>query len=229
VSVLGCALLAIALSSCKKTAPEAQQQAQPAATASPAGSTPGAAHADQKSVSDVVLRILYAARQSGGVILGGSCSGRSIAEPYVADPRANGESMEQALGAITAQQQNIYWRQSRETGVRVMDSKAQAGLLKLRVWEFRVVEELEPDAVMAVLWRQPEVVAFLRRRNAAFVRRTYGMGKALSSPTIIEVKNRTVAEILDRIAAAYRKDPPKVWIYQECRSGTETLLDVRIP
>ena len=137
--------------------------------------------------------------------------------------------MEQALGAITSQQQNIYWRESRETGVRVVDSKAQAGLLKLRVREFRVVEDLEPDAVMAALWRQPEVAAFLRRHNTDFVRRSYGTRKALSPPMILEVKNRTVAEILDRIAAAYRKDAPKVWIYQECHSGKEMLVDVRMP
>jgi len=136
--------------------------------------------------------------------------------------------MAQALGAISAQQQNIYWRESRETGVRVVDSKAQAGLLKLRVREFRVVEDLEPDSVMAALWRQPEVVAFLRRRKAAFVRRNYGTRKALASPVIIEMKNRTVAEILDRIAAAYRQDPPKVWVYDECRAGNETLVDVRM-
>lgn len=223
MSLLGCALLAIAVSSCRNTAPEAKQ---PAANASPA--IPAAAHFDQGTISDVVLHILYTARQGGGVILGGRCSARGIQEEHLANVPAQGQSMEQALGAITAQQQNIYWRESRETGVRVVDSKVQAGLLKVRVREFRVVEDLEPDAVMAVLWRQPEVAAFLRRRNAAFLRRTYGNRKVLSAPMILEIKNRTVAEILDRIAAAYRKDPPKVWVYEECRSGKETLVDVRM-
>jgi len=226
--ILTCTLLLIAFTSCRSTSP-AQQQAQPSSTASPAASASGAAPAGQKSVLDVVLRILRTARQGGGVIMAGSCSGRAIQEEHVAALPAEGESMEQALGAITAQQQNIYWRESRETGVRVVDSKAQAGLLKLRVREFRVVEDLEPDAVMAVLWRQPEVVAFLRRRKAAFVRRNYGSRKVLSSPMVLEVKNRTVAEILDRIAAGYRNDPPKVWLYEECRSGGETLVDVRVP
>jgi hypothetical protein len=45
---------------------------------------------------------------------------------------------------------------------------------------------------------------------------------------IVETKNATVADILDRIAAGYRSDPPKVWVYQECTEKKETLIDVQM-
>jgi hypothetical protein len=182
-----------------------------------------------ETISDLVLHILYTAREGGGVILQGTCSAHGIQDASVEAPPNQAQPMEQALGDISAQHQNIYWRQSRESGVRVIDSKAQAGLLKVRVREFRVVEDLEPDAVMSVLWREPEIRSFLRSHKIVFARRAYGARKVLSPPMVLEVKNRTVAEILDRIAAAYHHDPPKVWVYQECRDKAATMVDVRMP
>jgi hypothetical protein len=214
---------------CKRAAQEAQQQGgpHPQATQGTPAPTPDSSHLE--TISDVVLHILYTAREGGGVILQGTCSAHGIQDASVAASPDRTQTMEQALGDISAQRQNIYWRQSQAAGVRVVDSKAQAGLLKVRVKEFRVVEDLEPDAVMSVLWRQPEVRSFLRSHKITFVRRAYGARKVLSPPIILEVKNSTVAGILDRIAAAYRHDPPKVWVYQECRDKAATMVDVRIP
>jgi hypothetical protein len=45
---------------------------------------------------------------------------------------------------------------------------------------------------------------------------------------IVEVKNAMVADILDRIAAGYGQDPPKVWIYLECAGKKEMLIDVQM-
>jgi len=39
-----------------------------------------------------------------------------------------------------------------------------------------------------------------------------------------------VAEVLDRIAAAYRHTPPRAWVYQECREkGGTAVIDVKMP
>lgn len=229
-ALLGCALLVMAVFGCRKTLPEQQQQqAQPSSTLALAGTAPAADNSRLDTLSDVVLHILYTAREGGGIVLKGNCNGRSISDEYKASPPGAGKSLEESLREISAQRQNIYWRQSRAAGVRVVDSNAQARLLKVRVREFRIVEDLEPDAVMAVLWRQPEVRTFLRGHNVVFARRAYGARKVLSPPMIVEMKNRTVDEILDRIAAAYHSSPPKVWIYQECRDKKTTVVDVRMP
>ena len=138
--------------------------------------------------------------------------------------------MDKALAEVSARYQNIYWRESPATGVRVGDSTARAKLLRVRVKEFRIVEDREPDGVMAVLWRTAEVRAFLRRNRVRFAGRAETSRKAISPPMIVEVKNATVADILDRIAVGYRADPPKVWNYQECENSAnkETLAEVRM-
>src|SRR5262249_9335444 len=114
------------------------------------------------------------------------------------------------------------------SGVRVADATLKAKLLAVRVREFRIVEDREPDRVMAVLWRAPEVQAFLRRNHVRFARRADGEKKVISPPMIVEMKNETVADILDRIATGYRQSPPKVWVYQECAGKREMLIDVQM-
>ncbi len=138
--------------------------------------------------------------------------------------------MDTALQEISTKYQNIYWRESRESGVRVVDSNAKAALLKVRVREFRIVEDREPDAALAALWRAPEVAAFLRKNHMQMPRRMSTTRKVLSPPMIIEMKNALVADILDHIAAGYRTDPPKVWIYRECmdKDKKEKLVDVQM-
>lgn len=221
-------MLAIAFFGCKKTAQETRQDA-PSSKAVPGAATVEVREDKHQALSAVVVQILKTAHRGGGVILQGECNARGIDERYPAVQPVSLEPMEQALREVTAQHQSIYWRESRTSGVRVVDSKAKAGLLKIRIREFRVVEGLEPDAVMTVLWRQPEVTSFLRRSQISFAQRTHGSRKVLSPPMILETKNRTVAEILDRIAGAYHQDPPKVWIYQECRDKRATVIDVRMP
>jgi len=112
--------------------------------------------------------------------------------------------------------------------VRIADATAKAGLLNVRIREFRIVEDREPDRAIAVLWRTPEVQAFLRRNHMRFARRADGERRVLPAPMIVEARNATVAEILDRIAAGYRQSPPKVWVYQECTEKKETMIDVQV-
>ena len=138
------------------------------------------------------------------------------------------EPLDKALHEVSARYQNMYWRESPASGVRVADSDIKARLLRLKLREFRAIENREPDAVMAALWRMPEVTAFLRRNRIHFLHRAVASRKVTSPPMIVEIKNATVADILDRIAAGYRSDPPKVWIYRECDDNKETLVDVQM-
>ena len=149
-----------------------------------------------------------------------------IADQYPMHAPVTLEPMDKALQDVSGRYQNIYWRESRASGVRVVDSAAKAGLLRVRVREFRIVEDLDPDTAMAALWRAPEVAAFLRRNHIHFARRRGAARKVISPPMIVEMKKATVADILDRIAAGYRSDPPKVWIYRECGDKKEMLVDV---
>jgi hypothetical protein len=241
-----CLLLALLLSGCGKPAPESAKDTSPAKPAAQAN--PGVATVEMDAATAVV-RILNAAHRSGAVILRGPCeagsapnssdtnslngaggsNGQSSAgDAYPMHPPVTLEPMDKALQEISAHYQDVYWRESPATGVRVVDSTVTAKLLKMRVREFRIVEDREPDGVMAVLWRAPEVAAFLRRNHVRFTRRPGTAKKAISPPMIVEMKNATVADILDRIAAGYRADPPKVWTYRECAEKKETVIDVQM-
>ncbi len=217
--------LVLLLAGCSKSAQEAQPQPSPVATATPS-SQPAEDAGD--GLSAVAVRILNKAQRGGGAILRGQCGAQGPAEQYKLSPSATLEPMDKALQEISAKYQNIYWRESPASGVRIADATAKAGLLRVRVREFRVVEDREADRVMAVLWRTPEVQAFLRHNHMHFARRADGERRVLTTPIIVEVKNGTVAEVLDRIAAGYRQSPPKVWIYQECAEKKETMIDVQM-
>lgn len=220
-----CLLLAVLVFGCRKPAPESTNegsQAKPAAQSSP---TPALEDMD---VSVAAVRILNAAHRDGGVILRGECGPRGITEQHPMKAPVTLEPMDKALQEVSAKYQNIYWRESPASGVRVAESTAQAKLLRVKVREFRIVEDREPDGAMAALWRMPEVASFLHRNHVHFSRRAGTARKVISPPMIVEMKNATVADILDRIAADYRSDPPKVWIYQECGNKKELLVDVQM-
>ena len=175
-----------------------------------------------------IVRILNTAHRSGGIMLRGECGVLGVTESYRMKTPVTFEPLDKALQEVSGQYQNIYWRESPASGVRVADSDIKAKLLRVKVREFRVIEDREPDAVMAALWRTPEVAAFLRKNHIHFLRRATTAKKAISPPMIVEIKNATVADILDRIASGYRQDPPKVWLYRECDDKKEMLVDVQM-
>ncbi|HKV93637.1 MAG TPA: hypothetical protein VJW20_13905 [Candidatus Angelobacter sp.] len=225
---------AMILAGCRKPAPEAQPQSTPATPEKAASTpTPTPTPAQQaapsgEALSTVAVHILNAADRGGGVVLRSECGPHGLEEQYYLPHKPALEPMDQALQAVSEKYQNIFWRESPGTGVRIADAKVKARLLAVRVREFRIVEDREPDRVMTLLWQTPEVKAFLHRSHARFARRADGVKKVLSPPMIVEMKNATVAAILDRVAAGYRQNPPKVWVYQECTEKKETLIDVQM-
>jgi len=216
--VLVCLLAGIG---CGKPATDASPS-KPAAQASP---TPSA---DDMEAGAAMLRILNAAHRGGGIMLRGECGVLGVTESYRMQTPVTFEPLDKALQEVSARHQNIYWRESPASGVRVADSDIKAKLLRVKLREFRVIEDREPDATMAALWRTPDVTRFLRRNNIHFSRRPVTARKVISPPMIVEMKNATVAEILDRIASGYRQDPPKVWLYRECDDKKVTLVDVQM-
>ena len=220
-----CVLLAIMLSGCGKPAPQPSPEASPAKTAAQASPTPSA---DDMEAGAAMLHILNVAHRSGGIMLRGECGVLGVTESYRLKAPVTFEPLDKALQEISAKHQNIYWRESPASGIRLADSDIKARLLRVKLREFRVIEDREPDAVMAALWRAPEVTAFLRRNHIHFSHPVVTSRKVISPPMIVEIKNATVSDILDRIAAGYRSDPPKVWIYRECEDKKETVVDVQM-
>jgi hypothetical protein len=218
-------LLIVLLSGCSKPVPQPSQQPSPGKPVAQSSATPEQVNMD---VSIAAVRILNAAHRNGGIILRGECGPRGIIEQHPMKAPVTLEPIDKALQEVSAKYQDIYWRESPTSGVRLAESTAQAKLLRVKVREFRIVEDREPDGAMAALWRMPEVTAFLRRNHMHFARNIGTARKVISPPMIVEMKNAAVADILDRIAAGYHSDPPKVWIYQECTGKKDTLVDVQM-
>jgi len=219
------------MAGCKQPSELPSQTTQQSTSAAKTSPTPIQTDMD---VVAVAIKILHSAHRSGAVILHTGCTVSGIPDNfYLLHPPVKLEPMDAAMQEISSKYQDIYWRESRESGVRVIDSTAKPALLKVHVKEFRIVEDREPDAALAALWATPEVAAFLRKTHIRMPRRVASLRKVLSPPMTVEMKNTTVADILDRIAAAYHTDPPKVWVYRECtdapgKVNKETLVDVQI-
>ncbi len=227
---LACLMLALLGTGCRKPATEPPNDASPAKSSSDKPTTPASPipSGGDMEAGAAMLRILNAAHRNGGIMLRGECGVLGVTESYRMKTPVIFEPLDKALQEVSAKYQNIYWRESPASGVRVADSDIQAKLLRLKLREFRVIEDREPDAVMAALWRTPQVTVFLRKNHVHFLRRAITSRKVISPPMIVEIRNATVADILDRIAAGYRQDPPKVWIYRECDDKKVTLVDVQM-
>jgi len=225
-----CLALALLATGCGKPETEPSKDASPAKSSSDKPATPASPSAStgDMEAGAAMLRILNAAHRNGGIMLRGECGVLGVTESYRMKTPVSFEPLDKALQEVSARYQNIYWRESPASGVRVADSDIKARLLRLKLREFRVIEDREPDAVMAALWRTPQVAAFLRKNHVHFLRRAITSKKVISPPMIVEIRNATVADILDRIAAGYRQDPPKVWIYRECDDKKVTLVDVQM-
>jgi hypothetical protein len=232
--VCTCLVMALLICGCSKPAPEATKDASPAkAVPQSSSSSPSKPSVEvaETDVASAAVKILNTAHRNGSVILLGECGPSGMSDPYALHPPVKLEPMNEALQEISTKYQNIYWRESRESGVRVVDSGAKAKLLKVRVREFRIVEDREPDAALAALWRAPEVAAFLRQNHVHLPRKMSTTKKVISPPMIIEMRNAMVADILDHIAAGYRMDPPKIWVYSECMDKTDKknmVIDVQV-
>lgn len=142
------------------------------------------------------------------------------------------QPMDQAFNAISQRYPQIKWREYGQERVRVVDSSAQASLLKVRIKEFLVIEDRPPHASLPALWGTVEVRTYMQKHRIRLARATQQESKIIkTAPVVIQMKNATVAEILDRIVDSYRPGGTTnvryhAWAYRECRSQSGTMVDV---
>ena len=186
------------------------------------------------SLAAAVVSILDKAHHTGSIVERGQCGSRNIVQVYTFRAPVMLEPMAAALNEISKRYPDLQWREAGEGRVRVTDNSARAGLLKVRVKEFLVIEDRPPQAALAALWKTEEVAAYMAKRHVRFARQTTSRTPAprKQSPTVIHLKNATVQEIMDRIVDSYRAPAGsglhKVWVYRECQSGVETVVEVKV-
>ena len=181
-----------------------------------------------------VARILDNAHRTGSIVEHCSCVGRGrISEAHAVEASFKFEPMEQAFAEIAHRFPEISWKETQHKLIRVSDTKTRPGLLNVHIKEFLVIEDRPPQAALPALWRKAEVSAYMHRHNIHLAHGTSGSATVRkTAPTVIQLKNATVAEILDRIVAGYRSEnngsPYHLWVYRECRSGAETFVEIRV-
>lgn len=187
------------------------------------------------SLAATVVSILDKAHHTGSIIERCQCGPRNhLVQVYTFHAPVTLEPMAAALTEISKRYPDIQWREAGEGHVRVVDNSARAGLLKVRIKEFLVVEDRPPRAALAALWKTNEVVAYMARRHVQFARQSEASVTAggRQKPTVIHMKNATVQEIMDRILDSYHVPPGpgwhKVWVYRECQRANGTQVEVRV-
>ncbi|MGE5322282.1 MAG: hypothetical protein ACM3SW_05450 [Actinomycetota bacterium] len=194
-----------------------------------AGSSSSAvAESSDLVLSAAVAQILKADRRTGSVVERCLCaSGARMAEVHFVSPDVVRQPMAQAFRQIAQRYPQIHWNSGGER-VRVVDRSAAAGLLRVRVRHFLVVEDRPPQAALPALWQTPEVQSYLRRHRIRFARwRGPAARMGRTSPRVVQGNNVTVEEILDRMVEGYRP-LYSAWAYRECHSKTGTMIQISL-
>jgi hypothetical protein len=217
------------------SAGKAQAPAKASMTASPQAAAVPTPEVTEWNLASTVVSILDKAHHTGSVVERCQCGPHSrLVQIYTFHAPVTLEPMPAALTEISKRYPDIQWREAGEGHVRVVDNSARAGLLKVRVKEFLVVEDRPPKAALAALWKTDEVAAFMAKRHVQFARQSAGSAppEAKHKTTVIHLKNATVQEIMDRILDSYPTSAGsglhKVWVYRECQRGAETLVEIRV-
>jgi hypothetical protein len=206
----------------------------PAANASSAATVSSEAANDNLPLPAAVAQILDAAQRTGSVVEQCQCgAGSRFLERHLVSRDVAQEPMQEAFKRIADRYPEIRWQDHGEERVRVVDKQSRAGLLKVRVKEFLVIEDRPPQASLSALWQMPEVQAYMRKHHMRMARRSHAACKVIrTSPTVIQTKNATVEQILDRMVDGYRTSSGRplyhAWAYRECQSKAGTLIEIGI-
>lgn len=204
-----------------------ETQSKPAAA--PFSVSNNAAVRDSRQLSSVVEQIVAAAHRGGSVIYRVECGPeRSLAEQDVMPLSPTIEPMQEALEHLSRSYPELKWEDS-SSGVRVLDRAVTASLLKVRIPEFTVVEDRDAETALAALWRTPEVVRYMADHDLRFARNNHTKpARRRAGVVVVHMKNATVEEIVQRIAASYPNKAGRFWSYRECQRGAETLVEIKI-
>jgi hypothetical protein len=180
-------------------------------------------------LADGLARILQSAHRSGALVYRGNCvAERRIADRYPLREPVKLEPMREALEEITHRYPELQWRDG-ANGVRVRDGAVAAGLLKVRLKEFALIEDREPEAALAALWSTPEVISYMAGHDVRFARRTPApRARHKQAVVVVHMKDATVEEIVQRIVGSYPAGTHNLWLYRECRAGAETVVEVKV-
>jgi hypothetical protein len=156
-----------------------------------------------------------------------------LVEAHIVSGDAAQKPMEEAFKSITERYPEMHWQEYGDGRVRVADKQIRAGLLKVRVRQFLVIEDRPPQASLPALLQTAEVQAYMRKHHMRVARPSHAAGKVIkTSPTVIQTKNATVEQILDRMVDGYHSSGGRplyrAWGYRECQRKGGILIEIEM-
>jgi len=185
-------------------------------------------------VARAVIQILQQAHRGGSLVYSGDCDASSQREPYLLHVPPPTSSMDEALDQINQAYPNLTWIDYGNGGVRIFDKLLDTRLLNLRLKQFRIKNDETVELAVSTIWNAPEVRAFAAARHVTFVGDAPGIESASNKSSMIsvELRDATIAEIMDKITQEYRPDKPKshpnIWIYHDCEINGELTVDLEV-
>lgn len=227
----------VLLSGCRRP-PAESGEALPENVPAPANALSVPANPERASdnlpLPAAVAQILNAAQRTGSVIERCRCgAGSRLVEAHIVPRDVAQKPMEDAFKSITEKYPEMRWHEYSDGRVRVADKQNAAGLLKVRVSQFLVIEDRPPQASLPALLQTAEVQAYMRKHHMRVARPSHAPGKVIkTSPTVIQTRNATVEQILDRMVDGYHSGSGRplyrAWAYRECQRKSGTLIEIGI-
>jgi hypothetical protein len=214
--------------SCNRPNMSPTRSETPSVPFSSAASSASGGQPESLDLAALVKQITAAEHRSGAVIYGVACGPeRTLAEKYM-PPLSPKTQPNRAMEQLLHSYPRLKWEDS-AAGIRVLDAGITAGLLKVRIREFAVVEDRDAETALAALSRTPEVIRYMATHDIRFARKDGKLSARRSrGVVVVHLKNATVEQIVQQIAAHYSDGASRFWSYRECRRGAETLVEIKI-
>jgi hypothetical protein len=213
VAISSAALFLTVTSGCR-------QQANPG---NQAASSPQRANQPTSSLPRAVYEILKANHRPGSLVLQVDCNDSGLADRRVpVSGTPEGRNLGVELTQLISSEKNLSWRDS-ESLVRVTDKSATAGLLSIRLAEFRVSIH-EPFQVVNALWSRPEVIAYMHDHDLAMIQAPSHIFAPNDSipPVDLQLQGISVQDVLDRSAIRLKA----MWVYTECKNQSKHAVSL---
>jgi hypothetical protein len=175
------------------------------------------------SLPRAVYEVLKANHRPGSLVLQVNCNDSGLVDRRVpVSSTSEGRNLGVELTHLITPEKDLSWRDS-EGLVRVTDKSATAGLLSIRLAEFRGSIH-EPFQVINALWFRPEVIAYMHDNDLAMIQapsRIFAPNDSVP-PVDLQLQNISVQDVLDRSAIQLKA----MWVYMECKSQSKHAVSL---
>lgn len=175
------------------------------------------------SLPRAVYNLLKANKTAGSLVVQARCGNHGLVDRGIqAAGTPQNANLADDLTQLIRPENDLSWREV-DGFVRITDKLATAGILGVRLSEFRVSIR-DPLQVVNSLWSQPEVIMFMRDHGLDRIQTPSHISAFGDSipPIDIQLQNASVQDVLDRSAIQLKG----MWVYMECSANSKQYVSL---